>query len=261
MPVLCPACRTEMFESEVGGMTCPSCGGRTTGAVTTVAAAPPRKASWLAVLMFFAAGGTFFAMVDAFQNGATFPWAHVITFVTALAMFIVACTGGLKRQLLSIVVTAVVAGIAWGADNMYVSSVQAPFEPHMNGYVTMAALDSETAGGSPRAPVVVIDVARRALDEAFFGLPDSIRAKRPADVASVVLVRCETTRIGTYGTSGGGAYQYTCDVRAYDAASKRLLARHAIDGPSPPSSSRNGVSQTGARPTGLVADYIRGLLR
>jgi hypothetical protein len=45
--------------------------------------------------------------------------------------------------------------------------------------------------------MVVVNGDERKIDDLHFALPDALRASKPADVAAVVLLRCETSPTST----------------------------------------------------------------
>jgi DNA-directed RNA polymerase subunit RPC12/RpoP len=255
MAVQCANCGTEMFQSEGGGMICPACGARGAVGVTK----PVQKRwDWLSVILFFGAASMAYATWEEFQTGGGVPWIMSTTALVIIAMFVMSCTGGRQRQMAAVLVALVtfVAGL-W-AGGRYEASVLAPFQPRLAEYMSLRSIPGEPTGASARGKLLALDVNYRRLDRTFFALPKHVRAHDPSDVGTVALVDCSAIMIGRYGTRGN-AYQYKCDVSAYDPAAKQLLARKTIMGEMPPSASKS--SQTGPRPDGDVARYIASLVK
>jgi hypothetical protein len=98
------------------------------------------------------------------------------------------------------------------------------------------------------------------IDPVLADLSKELKPNRPEDVGSVAALWWDEHRIGHYGGSGGGAYRWECRIMVWDKASGALLrvSRNFV-GSEPPSTSRNGASQSGDKPYKEISEYLNGL--
>ena len=138
-----------------------------------------------------------------------------------------------------------------------------PFNDHLQEYLATA-----TANGPEHYPtpadrtltgkLVAVDMKSKTIDPVFFDLSNDLRPNKPEEIGAIAALWWEEQQIGTYGGKGG-AYQEHCTVMVLDKATGTLLAEKSFIGSMPPSTSKNGVSQTGDKPYGEIREYLNGL--
>ena len=72
-----------------------------------------------------------------------------------------------------------------------------------------------TPSNTFKAPIAVVDLDKRSIDETQGRLPAKVRARDIASAQTVVFVRCFQKKIGEYGWLQG-AYRRTCDLVGFD---------------------------------------------
>jgi hypothetical protein len=167
----------------------------------------------------------------------------------------------LKAGLIGGLILAVLIGVGiWYAVRTIRRS---PFRGQMSTYLTPPA--GVVGPGEPRPAVkkmVVVDVQDKDVDGLHFDLPDNLRAATPAEVTTVVWLRWNKATVGTYST-GGSAYQWSCEVTVIDLATRTTLGTQRFTGDAPPRSfvGRRGESRSGDKPTEQVLNYLRNFPR
>lgn len=91
-----------------------------------------------------------------------------------------------------------------------------------------------------------------------FLLPSRLRARRPDEVAAIVLLDWQAERYSSY-SSGREAYVVKCDVRVVDAAGRRAIARRTFEGGPPPPQVPRGQDGYGSRPDAQIAEWVAGM--
>jgi len=119
--------------------------------------------------------------------------------------------------------------------------------------------------------VIVIDPAGDLfgpkIDPLFFDLPADVRATRPEEVGTVVILLKSTKRVGTYSDSKGveePALTPIWEVDIYDEPTGQLLSHSSSEGGSPSQVKRKGDSGVGGSPTfgvenSIISFYRNGL--
>jgi hypothetical protein len=156
------------------------------------------------------------------------------------------------------VIVAILAGLGiWWAVR---TAKRAPFRKHMDAYVRAAGAPDPKRPPAPVKRLVVVDVEDKDVDGLHFDLPDGLRAQTPEEVTTVAQLRWNKTQVGTY-TTGGGAYQWKCDVTVKDLETNAQIAQQSFAGSPPPQSfsGRRGESRTGDKPTEAVINFLKGL--
>lgn len=148
---------------------------------------------------------------------------------------------------------------------------KAPFEPYLADYTKAVVFPEEVASDPDEEPVapeppalvgkvVVIDRKEREVDDLHFDLPETLRAKEPEEVGTVVWVEWGQIQEGSY-TDGSAAYIQTCVVTVIDREKWEVLGRNTFQGASPPSFKKGGGSRTGSKPTKEIVQYLSSLPR
>jgi hypothetical protein len=138
-----------------------------------------------------------------------------------------------------------------------------PFNSHLQEYLTAASANTIDQGSGFSGPplhgkLMPVDMKSKTIDPVFFDLSPALKPKTPEDVGAIAAMWWEEERIGSYGGKGG-AYQEHCTVKVLDRATGTLLAQEEFTGSMPPSTSKNGVSQTGDKPYKEIQAYLNGL--
>jgi hypothetical protein len=140
---------------------------------------------------------------------------------------------------------------------------RSPFRNQMASYLAQPTATADL--NAPRKPVkrmVVVDPNEQDLDDLHFDLPDDLRAATPADVTTVVWLRWNQATVGTY-SSGGNAYQWSCDVMVIDLPTRTTIGSQHFDGAPPPArvSGKRGQSHSGDKPTQAILNYLQSFPR
>ena len=138
-----------------------------------------------------------------------------------------------------------------------------PFKAHLAEYMATASAEPDQYLPATEMPVkgrlLPVDMKTKKIDPVFFDLSSDLRPRNPEEIGAVAALWWTEVRVGHYGASGGGAYKHQCTVMVFDKSSHVLLARKAFTGSDPPSTSRNGASQTGSKPYQEIRDYLNNL--
>lgn len=138
-----------------------------------------------------------------------------------------------------------------------------PFNDHLQEYLTTATANDPEHYPTPAdhpltGKLVAVDMKSKTIDPVFFDLSKDLRPNKPEEIGTIAALWWEERQIGTYGGKGG-AYQEHCTVMVLDKATGSLLAEKSFIGSMPPSTSKNGASQTGDKPYGEIREYLNGL--
>ena len=138
-----------------------------------------------------------------------------------------------------------------------------PYKAHMAEYVAMASTGTPDqyppANNMPvKGKLMPVDMKRKDIDPVFFDLSTELRPKNPEEIGAVAAMWWSERLIGHYG-GRGGAYRSECTVMVWDRSSHELLAEKSFTGGEPPSTSRNGASQTGSKPYEEIKNYLNNL--
>jgi hypothetical protein len=114
--------------------------------------------------------------------------------------------------------------------------------------------------------MVVVNVDERRIDDLHFVLPDDLRASKPEEVATVVLLtwgKIQTSGDGPISSISSVEFQMTYQVRVFDWASKSEIASHTFPGGFPKSNLRSvEESVTGPKPDDAqMLTFLTGLPR
>jgi uncharacterized membrane protein (UPF0136 family) len=138
-----------------------------------------------------------------------------------------------------------------------------PFNEHLQEYLATASARNPEQEPMPAdrpltGKLVSVDMKHKTIDPVFFDLSGDLRPKNPQEIGAIAALWWEERQIGTYGGKGG-AYQEHCTVMVVDKSTGTLLAEKSFIGSMPPSTSKNGASQTGDKPYGEIREYLNGL--
>ncbi len=138
-----------------------------------------------------------------------------------------------------------------------------PFKAHLGEYLTTASVANpeqvEATGDLPvKGKLIPVDMKSKDIDPVFFDLSSNLKPKNPEEIGTIAALWWEERRIGSYGGKGG-AYQEHCTVMVLDKLTGTLLAGKSFVGSEPPSTSKNGVSQTGDKPYREIREFLNSL--
>jgi hypothetical protein len=192
-------------------------------------------------------------------------WAVGIgVFVIEISLLVL--LGSIKEKknfrwgLIALVVGALPAGIWIGGPLMTFR----PFQPHLQEYVSVASSNDPSAPTNDNQPVkgklIPVDMKTKTIDPVLTDLSKELRPSHPEEVGAVAALWWNENRIGQYGASGGGAYQWECRIMVWDKTTGNLLriSRNFI-GSRPPSSAKRGTSQSGDKPYKEISAYLNSL--
>ncbi len=115
--------------------------------------------------------------------------------------------------------------------------------------------------GYLRGKAIVIDTFNKVVSPLTLQLPDALRPTQPAEVASVIWMRCTAGMVGRY-SSGATANQTACVLTAVDLSAPAIVGVGEVLGPEPPRVITGSNPGSAAMPSDqeLIA-YIAGLPR
>jgi hypothetical protein len=150
------------------------------------------------------------------------------------------------------------------------ASMAARFEKDLQAYAAlMPALPPEVVEqgrlppqritGKVKGKMVVVNRNERRVDEVYFALPDDLRAAKPEEVATVVLLTWGKTKMSDDGPMSHRPveYQQFVQVKVFDWESKREIACGTVCGGFPEHLSRTGPKPENAQ----VRKFLAGLPR
>jgi hypothetical protein len=163
-----------------------------------------------------------------------------------------------------VILAAVGGGIFYAGYSYGTSRTSNPFTPYIAGYAAIKPVQPEVRQQTGSKPIVgrtvIVDTRRMSIHQAFFDLPDDLRAEKPDDVALVTLVSCRNEKVADYQFAGAWGAQAICDVKVVELATKLLLGSAVIKGSRPPSyiSARRKGEVLGSIPQEEIADWFVG---
>jgi hypothetical protein len=84
--------------------------------------------------------------------------------------------------------------------------------------------------------VVLVDVAKREIDDLHFVLPDSIRAHSPEEATAFGQLQYSRQVVGGYGKSDARAVQLSCTLTVIDRKTRTVIASRSFKWGEPPTS-------------------------
>ncbi len=134
--------------------------------------------------------------------------------------------------------------------------------PHLENYGLAYPADA-AAEGAFGGPVMVVDLGRKRPDAVNDKLPSASRAGSLSAARTVVFVRCDPIKIGTYGPLD--AFATACDALAFDRGAPggpQIVSTFHVE-VSPPAKvlrSNHWFKVVAERPNQLIADWIKARL-
>ena len=143
--------------------------------------------------------------------------------------------------------------------------VMGAYKDHVAEYMAIASANADPFGktteASIKGKIVPVNMSKKKIDSLLMALPEDLRPSSPGEVGTIAALWWEERRVGSYGAGGGGAYKWECTVVLWDKSAKTPLAEASFEGSEPPSTSRNGATQTGSKPYKEIAEYLKTLHR
>jgi len=139
-----------------------------------------------------------------------------------------------------------------------------PYKAHLTEYLAVASSNNSDVAANDGQPLkgkmVPLDMKAKTIDPVLSDLSTELRPNAPEEVGTVAALWWNEHRIGHYGASGGGAYQWECRIMVWDKATGALLrvSRNFI-GSEPPSTSNRGATQSGNKPYKEITAYLNSL--
>jgi hypothetical protein len=146
----------------------------------------------------------------------------------------------------------------------------APFAGHIADYLSQPnyerGSDAETSPIPGR--IITVHRGRKEVDPIYFLLPESLAARSPGEVGTIVWVEWGMAEVGHYevrlrngDTLKQPAYVQTCRLTVIDRETRTVLCSKEVRGPEPPARKRAGESVTGPKPVKEVVAYLTSLPR
>jgi hypothetical protein len=175
--------------------------------------------------------------------------------------------------ILAIMVAAVVLGFAgvFAGRGISRATVAARFDKDLPAYAALLpALPPNSGGQSPqnlpsrvtgkvKGKIVVVNVNEREIDDLYFALPDDLRASKPEEVATVVLVTWEERSTEWPLSRYGDRFIMIGHVKVFDWKRKSEIASSTILGDVPDRG--RWKPRTGPKPEAQVLTFLTGLPR
>jgi hypothetical protein len=152
-----------------------------------------------------------------------------------------------------IVAIALCVGAFFGIQWMMREGELSKFKDLAQSY---AQTPGEPDGGEPRVvgKVLPINLDGRKPDHLYFDMPEGMRAAKPEEVGTVVLLNWGKEQVGTY-TGGGAAYQQTCQVTVVNHKTKKVIVSQMFLGGEPPQTTKSSTA-TGSSPGPDIVRFL-----
>lgn len=176
--------------------------------------------------------------------------------------------------IVGIVVFLVVAavGVAWMMRSSARRAEKEAFDPVLGEYLRpveapawIEAMEAGPEDGEEEAPAdppamtlkfVLLDLEKREVDDLHLDLPETLKARNPDEVGTIVWLSWSEVAVGTY-TDGAVGYVQTCRVTLIDKASGAMVWRQTFLGSDPPGVKKHSGPARGSRPNAAVLDFLR----
>lgn len=167
-----------------------------------------------------------------------------------------------------VIVLVVLAGSSLVKSFMQFSKQEAEqgsFDSHLNAYLNSPYTQAEKKLPYIRRKVVIVNTEQRNVDYlAYSKLPDSIRAQKPNEAGTIVLVTWSKQKVGRYedvetGKDTGGAYRSIAHIRLIDWVSKEILAERDFFGEDPAGGLSREGDFTSQWPVFEIIKYLESL--
>jgi hypothetical protein len=174
-----------------------------------------------------------------------------------------------------LIVIGICVGIFFGVQAILRANAVAPFQKDLDGYLALnnvgppvepclgpsGPLPRWQTIGKVRGQMITVDVKAKGIDYFYFDLPDELRAPKPEDARTVVLLTWDKVEVGSYGAGGPKAYVQTCSVKVVDKETKSVIATGYVPGADPPHSKKSSESGTGPKPIKELVSNLKNLPR
>lgn len=146
--------------------------------------------------------------------------------------------------------------------NQAVRGIQSdPFKNNLTEYTNTATF-KEQAGTTPylKGKLVVVNKTEMKVDDPYFDLPEDVKAVKPEEVSTIVLLDYDKSVAGRY-TDGAAGYRYTAKVTVIDKTSGTIVGRTSFKGGEPPSTKKGSGDEYGPKPSNEIKNYLLSLPR
>ena len=159
-----------------------------------------------------------------------------------------------------LVIIGIFLGIRFGCN---IINIQKVFGAHVQEYTVISGLNPGFQSENPyiRGKVITVDIGENKLDQIYFDLPGDMTAKNPEEVGTIIWLKWEDVRVGTYSPSGEAAYRITCEVTLIDKPEAILIDKKSFTGSEPPPTMLREGDGYGSKPTDEIVDYLESLPR
>jgi hypothetical protein len=159
-----------------------------------------------------------------------------------------------------ILAIGVCVGGFFGFQAIVRANAVAPFNKDLASYLVLNNAGRSAGAAKVKGKMITVDINSKAIDHLYFDLPEELRASKPEEVATVVLLSWGKNKVGTYD-GGSGAYQQTCQVKVVDKATNTEIASNFFLGDEPPQQKMSNASGTGAKPSKALLYFLKTLPR
>jgi len=159
-----------------------------------------------------------------------------------------------------VVVVGIFLGIRFGCN---IVNIQKVFGDHVQEYTVITGLnpDFQSENSYIRGKVITVDIGENKIDRIYFDLPGDMAAKNPEEVGTIIWLKWEDVRVGTYIPGGGTAYERTCEVTIIDKLEAIIVDKKSFTGTEPPPTMLREGDGYGSKPTDEIVDYLESLPR
>jgi hypothetical protein len=139
------------------------------------------------------------------------------------------------------------------------NSQKAAFKPALATYLALPAT-APPAGSQPKpvGKMVVVDRTAKEVSDLTFDLPADLRASKPEDVTTVVLLETTKKKVTTYDDGSTGS-QVSITVTVVDLATQTVTAQKTFEGAPPDEDAEDEVGDAPSNDT--LRDYLKSLPR
>lgn len=132
-----------------------------------------------------------------------------------------------------VAVFGIPALVSFAKKQKKIETVKAPLRGHVEGFLDMSVVSSNTDRPYLVPRVIVLDRDKRNIHDLTCELPQDLVPIRPEDIGTVVWLETEKDFVGTY-TSGKAAFRLNWKLTLIDVRkSSQIVQRKFIGGPPP----------------------------
>ncbi|PYS87766.1 MAG: hypothetical protein DMF64_22310 [Acidobacteria bacterium] len=114
--------------------------------------------------------------------------------------------------------------------------------------------------GYIKGRTVFINKETKAAEYMTYDLPSELKAERPQDLGTIILLDWSSERVGKYD-DGQPGYVYLCTVSVIDKSIPAVVGTKRFRGGDPPSYKKTYGPAYGTQPTYEILSYVKGLPR